>query len=205
MISSCQLFYRGTILFLIGTTFTFILYILQTRRHFSSLNFQKVDHNSFCIKWWLPLVCGIGTAFVGLIYPYLKCKNSDEQMKGQDWSHVIRCVAMFVGINEACTKVDFPSNLQLTLTLGIISVGMWWYFDRTKMGFGMGVIIAILATLVTQMLVYHKICIYTEREFSYVKSWLPCVVFSGGITVANIGNQLAVNDFSDNENKSHAE
>lgn len=33
---------------------------------------------------------------------------------------------------------------------------------------------------------------YTEREFSYVRSWLPSVVFSGGITVANIGKQLAM-------------
>ncbi|GFW28491.1 insulin-induced gene 2 protein [Trichonephila clavipes] len=69
---------------------------------------------------------------------------------------------------------------------------MWWYFDRTTIGFGMGIIVAALATLATQVLVYHRICNYSEREFSYVQSWLPCVVFSGGITVANIGKQLAV-------------
>ncbi|XP_055924825.1 insulin-induced gene 1 protein-like [Argiope bruennichi] len=204
MRSASQLVYRGFILFLIGTLFTFVLNVLQTQRHSSPFHHNERNQYSFLTKWWLPLICGLGSALVGLIYPCLKYKCPDQEMRCQDWSHVLRCVAMFVGINEACTKVDFPSNLQLCLSLAVISIGMWWYFDRTTIGFGIGVIAAVLATLATQILVYHKICIYSEREFSYVKSWLPCVVFSGGITVANIGKQLAANDFSDGD-KSHAE
>ncbi|GFR21460.1 insulin-induced gene 1 protein [Trichonephila clavata] len=205
MRTASQLIYRGIILFLVGTIFTFVLNTLQIRRHSPPLHFQKGNHNLFCTKWWLPIICGLGSAFVGLIYPCFRIKDHEQQIKCQDWSRVLRCVAMFVGINEACTKVDFASNLQLTLSLAVISVGMWWYFDRTTIGFGMGIIVAALATLATQVLVYHRICNYSEREFSYVQSWLPCVVFSGGITVANIGKQLAVNDFIDSENKSHAE
>ena len=32
---------------------------------------------------------------------------------------------------------------------------------------------------------------YTEPDFLYVRSWLPCVFFSGGVTMGNIGRQLA--------------
>ena len=32
---------------------------------------------------------------------------------------------------------------------------------------------------------------YTEPDFLFVRSWLPSVFFSGGVTVGNIGRQLA--------------
>ncbi|KAG8183164.1 hypothetical protein JTE90_013686, partial [Oedothorax gibbosus] len=203
MRSASQLLLRGFILFFIGMLFTFVLNILQNRR--TSNYYKTTNSGPLLSSWWLPLICGSGSAFVGLIYPCLKNKGDHSDLNCQEWSHVLRCVAMFVGINEACTKVDFPSNTQLSVSLGVLSIGLWWYCDRTKIGFGMGVIVAALATLLTQMLVYHRVCVYTEREFLYVRSWLPCVVFSGGITVANIGKQLALNDFSDGTNKSHAE
>lgn len=203
MKSVSNLLWRGILLFVIGTSFTVVLNLLQARRY-SSLYSDGWKNNIQYSKWWLPVLCGSGSALVGLIFPFLEYK-AKEQHLSQEWSHVLRCVAMFVGINEACTKVDFPSNLQLSLSLAVLSIGLWWYFDRTKVGLGMGVIIAALATFITQLLVYHKVCLYSEREFLYIRSWLPCVVFSGGITVASIGRQLAVNDFIDNENKSHSE
>ncbi|XP_035214183.1 LOW QUALITY PROTEIN: insulin-induced gene 2 protein-like, partial [Stegodyphus dumicola] len=200
-----QLFWRGVVLFLIGTIFTFVLTLLQAQRRFSSFKDEDLMNSILCSRWWLPVICGSGSAFVGLICPFLEHKINDQHMRSQEWSHVLRCIAMFVGINEACTKIDFPSNLQLSLSLSVLSVGLWWYFDRTKVGFGIGVIVAILATFITQILVHHQVCLYSEREFLYVRSWLPCVVFSGGITIANIGKQLAMNDFAESENKSHAE
>jgi len=33
---------------------------------------------------------------------------------------------------------------------------------------------------------------YTAPDFLYVRSWLPCIFFSGGITMGNIGRQLAL-------------
>ena len=38
------------------------------------------------------------------------------------------------------------------------------------------------------MLYGHR---YTEPDFLFVRSWLPCVFFSGGVTMGNIGRQLA--------------
>lgn len=195
--------WRAALLFVIGTSFTVVLNLLQAKRH-SSFNADIWKNNILYSMWWLPILCGSGSALVGLVFPFLEYK-AKEQHLSQEWSHVLRCVAMFVGINEACTKVDFPSNLQLSLSLAVLSMGLWWYFDRTRVGLGMCVIIAALATFITQLLVNHKVCLYSEREFSYIRSWLPCVVFSGGITIASIGRQLAVNDFIDNENKSHSE
>lgn len=92
----------------------------------------------------------------------------------------MRCVAVFVGINHASAvsfalrsdgprhrasagtltplqKVDFANNVQLSLTLAALSIGLWWTFDRSRSGFGLGVSIALLATLATQLLVYNGV------------------------------------------------
>lgn len=54
-------------------------------------------------------------------------------------------------------KIDFANNFQLSLTLAAMSIGLWWLFDRSRSGFGLGVGIAVLATFVTQLLVYHGV------------------------------------------------
>lgn len=33
---------------------------------------------------------------------------------------------------------------------------------------------------------------YSKAEFLFVRSWLPCIFFSGGVTMGNIGRQLAL-------------
>nr|XP_035925503.1 insulin-induced gene 1 protein isoform X1 [Halichoerus grypus] len=104
----------------------------------------------------------------------------------------MRCVAVFVGINHASAKLDFANNVQLSLTLAALSLGLWWTFDRSRSGLGLGITIAFLATLITQLLVYNGVYQYTSPDFLYIRSWLPCIFFSGGVTVGNIGRQLAM-------------
>ncbi|KAK1335292.1 hypothetical protein QTO34_004877 [Cnephaeus nilssonii] len=110
----------------------------------------------------------------------------------REWASVMRCVAVFVGINHASAKLDFANNVQLSLTLAALSLGLWWTFDRSRSGLGLGITIAFLATLITQLLVYNGVYQYTSPDFLYIRSWLPCIFFSGGVTVGNIGRQLAM-------------
>lgn len=104
----------------------------------------------------------------------------------------MRCIAVFVGINHASAKLDFANNVQLSLTLAALSLGLWWTFDRSRSGLGLGITVAFLATLITQFLVYNGVYQYTSPDFLYIRSWLPCIFFSGGVTVGNIGRQLAM-------------
>ncbi|XP_057560795.1 insulin-induced gene 2 protein-like [Hippopotamus amphibius kiboko] len=97
------------------------------------------------------------------------------------------CIAVFVGINHASAEVGFDNNIQLSLTLAALSIGLWWTFDRSESGFGLEVGVAFLATLVTQLLVYNGVYQYTSPDFLCVRSWLPYIFFAGGITMGNIG------------------
>jgi len=38
------------------------------------------------------------------------------------------------------------------------------------------------------MLIY---CRYSKPDFFYIKSWVPCIFFSGGVTMGTIGRALA--------------
>lgn len=114
--------------------------------------------------------------------------------QAREWSSVMRCVAIFVGINHASAKIYFSNNLQLTLTLLILSLGLWYLFDGSKAGFLLTSSVAVLASLVTHLLVYHGLYSDSYPDSSYLRSWLPCLFFSGSITIGNIGRQLAQYD-----------
>ncbi|NXC96965.1 INSI2 protein, partial [Certhia familiaris] len=143
------------------------------------------------------------TAVIGLLYPCMDRHLGEPHKFKREWSSVMRCVAVFVGINHASAKVDFANNIQLSLTLAALSIGLWWTFDRSRSGFGLGVGIAFLATLVSQLLVYNGVYQYTSPDFLYVRSWLPCIFFAGGITMGNIGRQLAMYECKVIAEKSH--
>uniref|UniRef100_G3N9F8 Insulin-induced gene protein n=1 Tax=Gasterosteus aculeatus TaxID=69293 RepID=G3N9F8_GASAC len=113
------------------------------------------------------------------------------------------CLYRCQSINHASAKVDFANNVQLSLTLAALSVGLWWTFDRSRSGFGLGVSIALLATLATQLLVYNGVFQYTSPDFLYIRSWLPCIFFAGVITMGNIGRQLALYEGKFCQEKTH--
>lgn len=193
MVSVKSLVMRGVILFTLGVFFFLVLNILQVQRQVTVFP-PEVLASLFSSAWWVAPSCGIAAAVIGLLYPCLdKRLGEDMHIKGE-WSSVMRCVAVFVGINHASAKIDFANNVQLSVSLAAMSIGLWWLFDRSRSGFGLGVGIAVLATFVTQLLVYNDICRYTEPDFLFVRSWLPCVFFSGGVTMGNIGRQLAAHD-----------
>lgn len=63
----------------------------------------------------------------------------------------------FVLNSPITQKLDFDNNVQLSLTLAALSLGLWWTFDRSRSGFGLGLTTAVLATVFTQLLVYNGV------------------------------------------------
>ncbi|XP_069472697.1 insulin-induced gene 2 protein isoform X3 [Ambystoma mexicanum] len=199
-----NLMVRGCVLFLIGVFLALVLNLLQIQRNVTLFP-PDVISSIFSSAWWVPLCCGTASAVIGLLYPCMDRHLGEPHKFKREWSSVMRCVAVFVGINHASAKVDFANNVQLSLTLAALSIGLWWTFDRSRSGFGLGIGIAFLATLVSQLLVYNGVYQYTAPDFLYVRSWLPCIFFAGGITMGNIGRQLAMYEYKVTTDKSHQE
>ncbi|KAL8183222.1 UNVERIFIED_CONTAM: Insulin-induced protein 2 protein [Gekko kuhli] len=205
---SLNLTIRGIVLFLIGVFLALVLNLLQIQRNVTLFP-PDVITSIFSSAWWVPLCCGTASgqyhikSGIGLLYPCMDRHLGEPHKFKREWSSVMRCVAVFVGINHASAKVDFDNNIQLSLTLAALSIGLWWTFDRSRSGFGLGIGIAFLATLATQLLVYNGVYQYTSPDFLYVRSWLPCIFFAGGITMGNIGRQLAMYECKVIAEKSH--
>lgn len=197
-----NLLIRAAMLFMVGVFLALVLNLLQVQRNVTLFP-PDVISSIFSSAWWVPPCCGTAAALIGLLYPCMDHRLGEPHKLKREWSNVMRCVAVFVGINHASAKVDFVNNVQLSLTLAALSVGLWWTFDRSRCGFGLGVIIAILATLVTQLLVYNGVFQYTSPDFLYIRSWLPCIFFAGVITVGNIGRQLALYEYKVSQEKTH--
>ncbi|KAJ8279836.1 hypothetical protein COCON_G00069020 [Conger conger] len=190
-IRTANLIRRGIVLFTVGVFLALVLNLLQIQRNVTLFP-EEVISTLFSSAWWIPPCCGTAAAVVGLLYPCIDDHLGEPHKFKREWASVMRCIAVFVGINHASAKLDFANNVQLSLTLGALSLGLWWTFDRSRSGFGLGLTIAFLATLITQFLVYNGVYQYTSPDFLYIRSWLPCIFFSGGVTVGNIGRQLAM-------------
>lgn len=190
-VRTANLIRRGLVLFTVGAALALVLNLLQIQRHVTLFP-EEVMATLFSSAWWIPPCCGTGAAVVGLLYPCLDSHLGEPHKFKREWASVMRCVAVFVGINHASVKLNFDNNVQLSLTLAALSLGLWWTFDRSRSGFGLGITTAFVATVFTQLLVYNGVYQYTSPDFLYVRSWLPCIFFSGGVTVGNIGRQLAM-------------
>ncbi|XP_062424804.1 insulin-induced gene 1 protein [Rhea pennata] len=188
---SQHLVQRSVVLFVVGAFMALVLNLLQIQRNVTLFP-EEVISTIFSSAWWVPPCCGTAAAVVGLLYPCIDSHLGEPHKFKREWASVMRCIAVFVGINHASAKLDFANNVQLSLTLAALSLGLWWTFDRSRSGLGLGITIAFVATLITQFLVYNGVYQYTSPDFLYIRSWLPCIFFSGGVTVGNIGRQLAM-------------
>ncbi|XP_065688441.1 insulin-induced gene 1 protein [Patagioenas fasciata] len=188
---SQHLVQRSVVLFVVGAFMALVLNLLQIQRNVTLFP-DEVISTLFSSAWWVPVCCGTAAAVVGLLYPCIDSHLGEPHKFKREWASVMRCIAVFVGINHASAKLDFANNVQLSLTLAALSLGLWWTFDRSRSGLGLGITIAFVATLITQFLVYNGVYQYTSPDFLYIRSWLPCIFFSGGVTVGNIGRQLAM-------------
>ncbi|NXQ83053.1 INSI1 protein, partial [Nyctibius grandis] len=192
---SQHLVQRSVVLFVVGAFMALVLNLLQIQRNVTLFP-DEVISTLFSSAWWVPPCCG--TAAVS-------CSSAGAGVETRRCSRVTavtvsgRCGLPTAGhelkrvvLNIFFQKLDFANNVQLSLTLAALSLGLWWTFDRSRSGLGLGITIAFVATLITQFLVYNGVYQYTSPDFLYIRSWLPCIFFSGGVTVGNIGRQLAM-------------
>ena len=54
--------------------------------------------------------------------------------------------------NHYLQKIEFSSYIELVVTMGTLSVGMWWLFDRSRGGLSLSVAFTLLCTALTHLL-----------------------------------------------------
>ncbi|NXN26313.1 INSI1 protein, partial [Nycticryphes semicollaris] len=212
---SRHLVQRSVVLFVVGAFMALVLNLLQIQRNVTLFP-EEVISTLFSSAWWVPPCCGTAAGeffFFPLPWGGDAVRPSVTRAGGRAALPPPAASDANPGFwKDACplplypptrvrrlfffpfphSKLDFANNVQLSLTLAALSLGLWWTFDRSRSGLGLGITIAFVATLITQFLVYNGVYQYTSPDFLYIRSWLPCIFFSGGVTVGNIGRQLAM-------------
>ncbi|NXH85155.1 INSI1 protein, partial [Edolisoma coerulescens] len=203
---SQHLVQRSVVLFVVGAFMALVLNLLQIQRNVTLFP-DEVISTLFSSAWWVPPCCGTaagesltstGDFCFFLILSRRRRGDGAECVTRARGSPALPSHSEMsadlkrIVLNIFFQKLDFANNVQLSLTLAALSLGLWWTFDRSRSGLGLGITIAFVATLITQFLVYNGVYQYTSPDFLYIRSWLPCIFFSGGVTVGNIGRQLAM-------------
>eukprot|EP01137_Pigoraptor_chileana_P016247 Opistho-2@72923 len=189
-----HMLWRIGVLFGAGVFLSVLFNLLQTQHHVTQ--FPPDVARILSSAWWIPVACGYATVLVGLAYPAVDAWLGQPHTFKRDWSSVMRCVGVFIGINYASAKLPFSTNVQLSCMLALMAIGLWWLFDRTIRGFALSLIVAACSTISVQLIVYFGLFRYTQPDFVGVRSWIPCVFFAAGVTFGCIGRQLAFDDDS---------
>lgn len=129
--------------------------------------------------------------FVGLLSPCIDWKLGAFDVYDNEWSSVLRCIALFLGFGHATARIEFATYFQLLFTIVGLSIGLWWVFDGSSVGLGFGTIAALIATFIGQSYFRRSI---TKFSHPPIIAWLPCLFFSGGVVVVLVGRQLAKPD-----------
>lgn len=185
---------RCCLLYISGNIFASFLATLKYKRSLSSwLNVSRPEISFITWDWLaMSIVYGVLAVGVGFLYPCIDRKLGQyKQYMEHDWPAVIRCFLLFVGINHAATKISFNSNHQLVLSLAVMSIGLWYFFDSSRSGL-------LLAVCITGLAMAFSHFVFTSGSFSGPLDpqlcSMPCIYFSASTTVGRLGRQLAKGD-----------
>lgn len=178
-------------LFFLGSVTSFVIDHLLTQNHITE--YPKDITKLIDTAAWIPPTCGASAVLVGSLFPladYWFMRKPQEFQR--EWSNVMRCMGGFIGVAYAATKLPWSSNYQVFCTLALISIVLWFLFDRTSHGFMMSVLFSSIGTGVMYMLVSNGIYSFTQADFFGVRSWIPCILYSSCVCFGTIGRQLMI-------------
>ncbi|RKO89849.1 insulin-induced protein family, partial [Blyttiomyces helicus] len=180
---------RALVLFLLGFAFSVIIDHLQKEHGIT--RYPSDVSQLFDSASWVPISCGLSAVLVGTLYPVLDWTwGARPHRFNREWSSVLRCCGGFIGVNYAASKLPWNNSVQVSITLALLGIGLWFLFDRTWHGFMLSTLMASIGTWVVYMLVSHGFYSFTRADFFGVRSWFPCILYASCICFGSIGRQL---------------
>ncbi|KAI8823568.1 insulin-induced protein-domain-containing protein [Fimicolochytrium jonesii] len=182
---------KALALFILGFAFSIIIDLFLQEHDIT--RYPRNVSQLFSTASWVPLCCGSSALLIGTLHPLLDYALFGRPHKyNRDWSSVMRCCGGFIGVNYAATKLPWTSSIQVSMVLALSAIWLWLMFDRSPHGFFLSSTVAILGTWFAQFLVSNGMYSFTKADFFGVRSWFPCMLFSGAIMFGSIGRQLTI-------------
>jgi len=106
---------RVIILFTMGSVLAFVLNVLQME--YKSNLFPSNVLIFLKTTWWVIPFCGFVAVYIGCLYPFFDHKFGECHHNDREWTSIIRCVVIFIGLNHLCAKITFENSFQFLIIL----------------------------------------------------------------------------------------
>lgn len=90
--------FRAVILFLLGSALAFVLNMLQME--YKANLFPNTVIFFFQHNWFFIPLCGLAATYIGTCYSIIDKIFGQIQPVNPDWTVIIRCFALFIGLNH---------------------------------------------------------------------------------------------------------
>ncbi|CAG9944637.1 unnamed protein product [Clonostachys rosea f. rosea IK726] len=155
---------RAALLLSLGVGYGMVLTRLQDNSQWPSLPAGMIQprQDMYYLAFW-----GISGVVLGSLLPWIDnvwestfgreveddastvdAASSAEPDASTDWTLVMRAIGAFVGIVFAIRKLTWTSSLQASLALALVNPLLWWIIDRSKAGFMLSTMVAVLGSAV---------------------------------------------------------
>ncbi|EEA22812.1 hypothetical protein TMatcc_001668 [Talaromyces marneffei ATCC 18224] len=215
---------KTSLLFICGVTYGTIIAHLHENNWIAPVKLEYIDRNSYVylLAWG---IAGVAFAFV---LPWLDKlgdndtadQNKDVENKQSTVTLAIRSIGAFVGIAFAMRRLPWESATQESVTLALVNPLLWYLIDRTRTGFWLSTVVAIVGMGITLGLhpelipsssstvglglrnwrLEYDIEGGISQDATAVAVWLASVFYSACVCFGNIGRQLTL----DGGNVQHA-
>ncbi len=176
---------HGAILFLLGALFAVLVNHILIQHRVTRFPQQKTQVETAA---WIPFWAGVGGVIVGTLHPIFDFLRGRHHDITREWANVMRCCGAFFGLVYAGSSLW--AGPWLSLSLAMQSIGMWYLFDRTLEGMGVGLSVAVIGTLVIRWLIGNGLLLFIQPDFWEMRSWVPIMLFSVSTTFGSIGRKL---------------
>lgn len=94
---------RALCLFIVGISISCVLHVmlilLELRR--KVVYERNLLERLYSTMWWFAPSCGVASVTIGLVYPCMDSRLGQPHHLRTEWSSVVRCGAIFIGIIHA--------------------------------------------------------------------------------------------------------
>ncbi|KAI9322999.1 insulin-induced protein family, partial [Obelidium mucronatum] len=134
---------------------------------------------------------GLAGSLIGNVFPLVdRYLGFKPKKKSRELSAVVRLLGGVMGVNYAISRLQWMDHSQATGAITLLSLGLWFIFDRTLHGFGVSVLFALVGTAFGVVLVSHGLYTFASPDFLGIRAWFPCVLFLSAVCFGAIGRLM---------------
>ncbi|KAJ3084894.1 Insulin-induced protein 1 protein [Rhizoclosmatium hyalinum] len=137
---------------------------------------------------WLPLSFGLLGVIVGHVVPRIDAILKIRRRVSR--SAAVRLVGGVLGINYAASKIKWENNGNANAAIALLSLGIWFLFDRTIHGCILSILFAFIGTTFTLWFVSHGIYHFETPDLWGLRAWFPAILFLSSVCFGAVGRLM---------------